>query len=65
MHSSKPLPIAPIAYSHDNEDAFRRQIEIEIQDLYAHIEAAYKYIDRDASAALRKYQFLHMGAANG
>ena len=61
----RALSLAPSEYEEHDEDISRRTIEQNFQDVSADMNAQKQYIDKDASLALRKYQFLLLGASNG
>ena len=58
------LPIAAPAYDKFNEALTRRTLELEIQELRSEVLRAKLQSDAPSSLALRKFQFLLMGAKN-
>lgn len=58
------LPIAAPAYDKFNEALTRRTLELEIQELRSEILRAKLQSDSPSSLAIRKFQFLLMGAKN-
>lgn len=58
-----PLPVPPSEYDPVQEAQFRRQIEIEILRIHNTQEADKQFDNKDASLALRRHQFLLMGAS--
>ena len=59
------LPLAPLAYSVREEAAFRRAIEYGYQLLRSDVKEARDFNDKQASLAIRRHQFLLMGAHGG
>jgi hypothetical protein len=58
-----PLPIPPMEYDQQLEAQFRRQVEIGFQQTNSTITANKTQSNKDASLALRRHQFLLMGAS--
>tara|TARA_R100001163_G_scaffold64112_1_gene57583 strand:+ start:674 stop:877 length:204 start_codon:yes stop_codon:yes gene_type:complete len=61
----RALNTAPPEYQQHDEGISRRTIEQNFEDVSTDMNAQKQYIDKDASLALRKYQFLLLGASNG
>ena len=59
------LPVADSEYSQQNEQVARRSIEQSLQDISATVEGNTNKTNKDSSLALRRFQFLLMGASNG
>ena len=59
------LPVADSEYSQQNEQVARRSIEQSLQDISTTVEGNTNKTNRDSSLALRRFQFLLMGASNG
>jgi hypothetical protein len=59
----EPLPIAPDEYSVLNERLNRRTIELVFQTMENDIQVAKTQSDKDGSLAMRRFQFLLMGAS--
>ena len=60
---SAPLPIAPPEYNQFNEGVTRRTLELALSNADNEIEAAKRQSDKTGSLALRRFQFLLMGAS--
>jgi hypothetical protein len=60
---SFPLPIPPSEYDSNQEAQFRRQLELEVLRINSTHEADKNFNNKDASLALRRHQFLLMGAS--
>lgn len=58
-----PLPIPAPEYSQPNEALTRRNIELGFQTLSNDIELAKTQGDKPGSLAMRRFQFLLMGAS--
>jgi len=58
-----PLPLAASEYNQHNESVTRRSIEQTLQDVKADVELAKTQGDKDGSLAMRRFQFLLMGAS--
>ena len=65
LKSYLPLNYTPSEDEERDESISRRTIEQNFQDVSSDIYAAKTQDDKDASLALRKYQFLLLGASNG
>jgi|TARA_B100001094_G_scaffold120767_1_gene116478 hypothetical protein len=59
------LPVATQAYEQQNEQVARRTVEQSLQDISATVEGNTNKTNKDSSMALRRFQFLLMGAGNG
>tara|TARA_Y100000114_G_scaffold31030_1_gene26601 strand:+ start:570 stop:767 length:198 start_codon:yes stop_codon:yes gene_type:complete len=59
------LPVADSEYSQQNEQVARRSIEQSLQDISTTVEGNTNKTNKDSSLALRRFQFLLMGASNG
>lgn len=59
------LPVAQAEYDRENEQITRRSIEQSLQDANANIEGNRDKTNKLSSLALRRFQFLLMGAGNG
>jgi hypothetical protein len=59
------LPLPDAQYNAFNESVTRRSLELEIQSLRSDINRAKIQSDSVGSLAMRKFQFLLMGASNG
>lgn len=62
---SRPLPVATPSYDPSNEQSTRRTIEQSFQDLDSKVEANTSKTSKPSSLALRRFQFLLMGASGG
>ena len=62
LKRAKPLPVAPQEYNQNNEDFTRRIIQNNVQELRVDLENVRGQTDKDATLALRRNQFLLMGA---
>jgi hypothetical protein len=60
-----PLPIAPQEYDELNESINRRTIEQGFQDINSEVGATKRAQDPVTSKAIRRHQFLLMGAKHG
>jgi len=58
-----PLPVPTVEYSQLNEAATRRTLELALANTDIEIELAKKQSDKTGSLALRRFQFLLMGAS--
>ena len=58
-----PLPIAPDDYQKENEAVTRRTIELGFQTVENDIQLAKTQGDKSGSLAMRRFQFLLMGAS--
>ena len=63
--SAVPLPIATTEYDEINETVTRRTIEQTFQDINSDIGNAKRKQDTISSKAIRRHQFLLMGAKHG
>lgn len=63
--ATQPLPVAPQQYDRTNEQTMRRTVEQNAQDVNARLERSIRKIDKPSSLAIRRFQFLLMGAGNG
>lgn len=59
------LPVAPPEYKQDSEQTMRRTIEHGINMLRVDMIENREFREVEASLALRRHQFLLMGAGNG
>tara|TARA_R110000751_G_scaffold1817_1_gene6595 strand:+ start:3357 stop:3554 length:198 start_codon:yes stop_codon:yes gene_type:complete len=59
----EPLPIAPNEYDALNERVNRRTIELAFQRVENDVQLAKTQGDKDGSLAMRRFQFLLMGAS--
>lgn len=57
-----PLPVAPEEYESHNEATTRLMIEQSFQDVKNDVVLAKTQGDKDGSLAMRRFQFLLMGA---
>jgi hypothetical protein len=62
---TRPLPVASQEYEANNEQITRRTIENSFQDLEAKVDGNTNKTSKPSSLALRRFQFLLMGASNG
>ncbi|MBO90229.1 MAG: hypothetical protein CMP14_11960 [Rickettsiales bacterium] len=60
-----PLPAPALEYAEENEAVTRRTIEFTFQTLENDIELAKTQGDKPGSLAMRRFQFLLMGASGG
>tara|TARA_R110001592_G_C12591785_1_gene694709 strand:+ start:126 stop:320 length:195 start_codon:yes stop_codon:yes gene_type:complete len=60
---STPLPIASPEYNQLNERVTRRTLELALSNADNEIEVAKRQSDKTGSLALRRFQFLLMGAS--
>ena len=58
-----PLPVPASEYAQENEATTRRTIEFAFQTLENDIELAKTQGDKTGSLAMRRFQFLLMGAS--
>jgi hypothetical protein len=63
--TSQPIPEAESEYSEDNEISARRAIEQNFDSIQSDIDNIRNQTDGTGSAALRRKQFLLMGASSG
>jgi hypothetical protein len=59
------LPVARPDYDAENEQVTRRTIEQALQDVTGTVEGNRDKTNKLSSLALRRFQFLLMGATNG
>lgn len=59
------LPVANKDYEQQNEQVARRTIEQSLQDISSTVEGNTNKTNKTSSLALRRFQFLLMGASNG
>jgi|TARA_R110000803_G_scaffold77760_1_gene142627 hypothetical protein len=60
---SVPLPVPAAEYAQENEALTRRTIEFAFQTLENDVELAKTQGDKPGSLAMRRFQFLLMGAS--
>ena len=60
---STPLPVASPEYNQFNEGVTRRTLELALSNADNEIEVAKRQSDKTGSLALRRFQFLLMGAS--
>lgn len=58
-----PLPIATLEYEQQNEAVTRLTIEQALQEIENNVTLAKTQGDKDGSLAMRRFQFLLMGAS--
>lgn len=58
-----PLPIPVPEYDYSNEALFRRTLEFTFEIIENDIEVSKTKTEKDASLAMRRFQFLLMGAS--
>tara|TARA_R100000541_G_scaffold17140_2_gene26907 strand:+ start:1055 stop:1249 length:195 start_codon:yes stop_codon:yes gene_type:complete len=58
-----PLPVAREEYDQANENNTRRSLEFALSNADNEIEVAKRQSDKTGSLALRRFQFLLMGAS--
>jgi|TARA_R100000482_G_scaffold123859_4_gene74866 hypothetical protein len=63
--ATRPLPVAPLEYLARDEQVTRRTIENSFEDLESKVDANRNKTSKESSLALRRFQFLLMGASNG
>lgn len=61
----KKLPTPVATYDPQNENIMRRQVEQNFRDIRNDMAAMSAHTDKATSLALRRFQFLLMGAKNG
>lgn len=59
------LPVASKDYEQQNEQVARRTIEQSLQDISSTVEGNTNKTNKNSSLALRRFQFLLMGASSG
>jgi len=62
LKRSEPLPVAPPGYDRANEDLTRRIIQNSVLELRIDLEGVRGQTDKDTTLAMRRNQFLLMGA---
>jgi len=60
---STPLPVPLREYNQENEALTRRNLELSLQTISNDIELAKTQGDKPGSLAMRRFQFLLMGAS--
>jgi len=58
-----PMPLANQEYEYENEAIFRRTLEFTFQTVENDIQLAKTQGDKGGSLAMRRFQFLLMGAS--
>ena len=58
-----PMPLPRQEYDYENEAVFRRTIEFTFQTVENDVQLAKTQGDKDGSLAMRRVQFLLMGAS--
>ena len=58
-----PLPLASEEYEQRNESITRRSIEQTLQEVKSGVDLAKTQGDKDGTLAMRRFQFLLMGAS--
>lgn len=61
----QPIPVASVEYDARNETVARRTIEQNLQDLATEVSAVGSQTSTTATLAMRRHQFLLMGASSG
>jgi len=59
------LPVSSPEYDPQNEQVTRRTIEQALQDITSDVEGNTNKTNKNSSLALRRFQFLLMGASSG
>ena len=59
------LPVANKEYEQQHEQVARRTIEQSLQDISSTVEGNTNKTNKNSSLALRRFQFLLMGAGSG
>jgi hypothetical protein len=59
------LPVSTPNYDSQNEQVTRRTIEQALQDITSDVEGNTNKTNKNSSLALRRFQFLLMGASSG
>lgn len=62
MARATPLPIAAEEYDTDDEQNLRSILEHEIEDIRNEMDRIESVVTKEATLALRRHQFLLMGA---
>ncbi len=60
---TNPLPLPGDEYDQENEQTMRRTIEFALQNIENDVLLAKTQADKDGSLAMRRFQFLLMGAS--
>ena len=60
---TNPLPSPSEEYDSENEQTMRRTVEFALQDIENDLLAAKTQSDKPSSLAMRRFQFLLMGAS--
>jgi len=60
---TNPLPLPGEEYDRDNEQTMRRTVEFALQNIENDVLLAKTQADKDGSLAMRRFQFLLMGAS--
>ena len=60
---TNPLPSPPEEYSSEDERTMRRTVEFALQNIETDVLLAKTQGDKDGSLAIRRFQFLTMGAS--
>ena len=60
---TNPLPSPPEEYDAENEQTMRRTVEFALQNIETDVLLAKAQGDKDGSLAIRRFQFLTMGAS--
>ena len=60
---TNPLPSPSEEYDSENEQTMRRTVEFALQNIENDVLLAKTQADKDGSLALRRFQFLLMGAS--
>ena len=63
MPKTATLPTAPVEYNIQDQIVTRRTIEQVLQDVYSDTENTRLKKSKDSSLAMRRFQFLLMGAS--
>ena len=58
-----PMPLPRQEYDYENEAVFRRTIEFTFQTVENDVQLAKTQGDKDGSLAMRRFQFVFMGAS--
>ena len=60
---TNPLPLPGEEYDSENEQTMRRTVEFALQNIENDVLLAKTQADKDGSLAMRRFQFLLMGAS--
>jgi|TARA_R110000787_G_scaffold131142_4_gene243050 hypothetical protein len=60
---TNPLPSPSDEYDQENEQTMRRTVEFALQNIENDVLLAKTQADKDGSLAMRRFQFLLMGAS--